>query len=124
MRFQLTVNGLDISSYIKEGGVDISYVTRNERNVVTMDGVRHYAAREKLRMSVSLLDNMFDSDYNDVAEVLKTSPAAISYTDFDSEATISGNFYVFDRKHRPFRSFAGITLINDGGFVLEEVGTE
>lgn len=122
MRFQLIINDLDITSYIKEGGVDISYVTRNERNVVTMDGVRHYAAREKLKLSISLLDRLYDSAYNDVATELQSGPVSISYTEFDSGATITGSFYVFDRKHKPFKSFAGHTLINDSGFTLEEVG--
>lgn len=120
MRFQLIINNLDITPYIKEGGVDVSYVSRNERNLVTMDGVRHYVSREKLRLSISLLDRLYDSAYHDVANVLVNNPVDVSYFDFDSGQTVTGYFYVFDKKHKPLKTFANISLINDGGFTLEQ----
>lgn len=120
MRFKLTVNGLDITSYVKEDGIDISYEQRNARTLETMDGVKHYVAHEKLKLSVSLLDHLWDDEYYTLANALKTSPASITYNDFDSGEEITGYFYVLDKGHKPFRSFAGTTLINDGKFTLEE----
>lgn len=120
MRFQLIVNSFDVTSYIKEGGIDISYVDRVTRSVETMDGKKHYASIQKLKISVSLLDRLYDTSYQLLASTLTTNPASVSYTNFDTGSVYTGTFYIFDKSHKPFKSFAGVTLINDGSFTLEE----
>lgn len=119
MRYSLIINGYEFGGYIPEDGVDVGKTQRNERSVITLDGVKHVKAREKTQMSVKLFD-MPDSTFTFLKSYLSASPADVIFTDFNEGQTVSSKFYVSNIKYGVKKAYGTISRLSSPSFELEE----
>lgn len=119
MRYSLIINGYEFGRYIPEGGVSITHVSRNEKSVVTMDGVRHTKKIEKRNFNVSLFD-MPDNIFLYLCTFFYPNPALVQFTDFEQGIAIESLFYIDDPKHGVKRSIGDSSRIAGISFTLEE----
>lgn len=119
MKVSLTINGLNFGPYIAESGIQTSSILRNEKSIVTMDGVLHKTGIKKNKIQVSLLD-MPDDEFHTLGTYLATNPATVSYTDLDSAETSSGQYYISDFSYTAKKAVGTLTVVTGGSFTLEE----
>lgn len=86
MQLTLTINGVDFTPYIKEGGVTQSRVSRAARSVVTMDGTEHRTEIFKRKISVALV-TVRDGTLARLSDAL-VSPATVELTDPSGELIV------------------------------------
>ena len=119
MRYSLVINGYEFGRYIPENGVAVSRVPRNEKSVVTMDGVRHSKRIEKRHFDVTLYD-MPDSIFVYLRTKLSPNPATVHFTDFDENRAIDSTFYVDDFKYSVKQSIGDASRLSGVTLSLEE----
>lgn len=118
MEYKQTVNGVDHTPYIREGGVEQSDVLRNQRSVITMDGALHTTATVKRRIVTRLVE-VPDSRLRALMESL-TTPATVDYTDRDN-GDVTRTFHVTARSAGAKTVRGGNTYWSGATYTLEEV---
>ena len=118
MRAKLIVNDLDLSSVIREGGLQQSEEVRLSRSVTTLDGTLHQVETVKRNISVSLV-GLRDDGYRKVMNALKTRPATVTYVD-DSLGERTALFYVESPGATAKTVWGGHTWYSDISFSLKE----
>lgn len=119
MRISLITNGHQICDYIAADGVDISTVTRVEKSITTLDGTLYTKGVEKTQINITCLD-MSDSQWQTLCSWLKPSPITLNYTNLDNGTTITGQFYVKDKKRKAKKTIGSLTYMTGLSFTLEE----
>lgn len=119
MRISLLTNGHQICDYIAQDGVDISTITRNEKSITTLDGTLYMRNVEKIQLNITCLD-MSDSQWKTLCSYLTPSPITLSYTNLDNGTTITGQFYVKDKKRKAKKTIGSLTYMTGLSFTLEE----
>lgn len=119
MRYSLIINGYEFGGYIPEDGIKVSKTPRNEKTVITLDGVKHTKSREKTQLSVELLD-MPDSTFTFLKTYLSKNPADVSLTDFYEGQIITSQFYVSNVTYGVKKAYGTISRLSSPSFDLEE----
>ena len=119
MRISLLTNGHQICDYIAADGVDVSTVVRVEKSITTLDGTLYSKGVDKWQLNITCLD-MSDSQWQTLCSWLKPSPIQIMYTNLDTGATVTGYFYVKDKKRKAKKTIGQMTYLTGLSFTLEE----
>ena len=93
MRYSLIINGYEFGGYIPEDGIKVSKTLRNEKTVITLDGVKTY---------------------------LSKNPADVSLTDFYEGQTVTSQFYVSNITYGVKKAYGTISRLSSPSFDLEE----
>lgn len=117
MLYKQIINGVDFAPYIRENGVQQSDVLRNERRVITLDGVLHMSSVAKRKIAVQMVE-MRDEVLCNLFSVL-SGLVTVEYTDFENGDVIK-NFYVTSRSVGVRTVKGGNTYWRNASFVLEE----
>ena len=120
MQAKLTINGVDFTPFIVEGGIVQTDVERQLVQVVTLDGRLWRRARRVRGIRVSLR-TLRDSYYMQAMSALQADRVNVNYTDKDTGANVSGSFYVMERTAAVKRVAGGNTYWHNASFYLEEV---
>lgn len=117
MLYKHIINGVDFTPYIRENGVQQSDVIRNERRVVTLDGVLHRDSVAKRRITVQLME-LRDDTLQRLFSVLSGLVRA-EYTDFAGGDTTK-SFYVTAKSIGVRTVKGGNTYWRNASFTMEE----
>ena len=118
MEAKLKVNGVDFSRRIKAEGLQFERVSRQSRDVTTMDGTLYRTEITKQAISVELVE-MRDNTLALLKTGLLTSPATVEATD-DSGQTVTGNYYVSGPSSTTKTVRGGNTYVSGVSCELEE----
>lgn len=119
MKVSLSINGHDISEYIIESGISVKTVRKNEKSVITLDGVEHKTWDQKRQIDVELL-SMPDNEFQTISGYLATNPATVVYGNLETGTTITGSYYINDFSYTAKKAVGAITVVSGGSFSLEE----
>ena len=117
MLYKHIINGVDFTPYIKENGVQQSDAIRNERRVVTLDGVLFMDSVAKRRITVQLLE-LRDDTLKNLFSTL-SGLVSVEYTDCAMGDTTK-NFYVTARSVGVRTVKGGNTYWRNASFTMEE----
>lgn len=118
MEAKLKVNGVDFSRWIKVEGLQFERVSRQSRDVTTMDGTLYRTEITKQAISVELVE-MRDNTLALLKTGLLTSPATVEATD-DNGQTVTGTYYVSGPSYTAKTVRGGNTYFSGVSFELEE----
>ena len=116
MQAILKINGIDFSHWIKEDGLQYGESYRQEREVVTLDGIMHRNRIKKMTISVELVElrdktlQMLKGALLDLSEVEATNTEGVS---------ITGSFYITDFSTSAKTVRGGNTYYSGTSFELE-----
>lgn len=119
MRISLVTNGHQICDYIASDGVDISTISRCEKSIITLDGTLYTQSVDKTQFNITCLD-MSDSQWQTLCSWLTPSPISMTYTNLDTGTSVSGYFYVKDKKKKAKKTIGTMTYLTGLSFTLEE----
>lgn len=119
MRAKLIINGEDFTPWVKEGGLTQGEITRQQRRVVTLDGIEYRTEIAKREISVSLTQ-MRDGTWKRLLAALAKRPATVTYLD-DRFGETTRRFYVSSPSAETKRVIGGVTCYSGGSFTLEEM---
>lgn len=121
MRVSLIINGHETGDYITEGGISFGKEERVTKELVTQNGTKYQKKITKRTMSISLLDDMYDSAFQTLCSWFATNPATVSYSNLETGTTLTGTFYISEPSYTAKKAVANsITLITGGSFDLTE----
>lgn len=118
MLYRQTINGVDFAPWIKEGGVQQTDLIRNQRSVVTMDGVLHTGGVVKRQITTQLLE-LRDVTAKTLLAAL-TNPATVTYTD-EARGDVTGTFWITARTGTAYQVAGGITWWSNVSYTMEEL---
>lgn len=118
MQAKLTINGVDFTPFIREGGIVQTDVERQLTQVVTLDGTLWRRSKRVRGIRVNLR-TLRDSFYHTVSAALDQDLVSVSYTDRDTGQTVAGNFYVLERTAAVKQVAGGNTFWHNASFYLE-----
>lgn len=118
MRAKLIINGVDFTPWVLEEGLEQYEILRQERSVVTLDGVDYRSSSVKRGMSVSLT-RMKDDTWRRLLGALRTRPARVEYVD-DLHGEMQKLFYVSGPTATTRAVRGNTTYYGGGSFSLEE----
>ena len=119
MKQKLTINAVDFTPYIQEGGITFNTISRVVRAVTTLSGELIQKEVHKRGMTVSLIETITDTHLNALVDALDTSPATALYTDRDG-IEHTGTFYVFNLSASAKKVIGDTTFYTGVSFDLEE----
>lgn len=122
MRTVLKINNTDITPYISEDGISVSKDVRWSKEVTTRDGITHKIERKKLRIDITIVDNLYDSFMRDFESVFTADIVNVKFSDLENQQQIDADFYISENGHTVKKSFDDLTVVKGLGFSLEEVG--
>ena len=118
MRAMLIINGMDLSPYLRAGGLQQTEIIRQGRSVVALDGTAYRTETVKRGLSVGLID-MKDTQWCRMLEALCSRPAQVRYMD-DRMGDVTKAFYVIGPTAAAQTVRGGHTYFTGGSFELEE----
>lgn len=118
MQAKLTINGVDFTPFIVEGGIVQTDVDRQNVRVVTLDGTLWSRKKRARGIRVSLR-TLRDSFYHRASAALQDEIVSVTYTDRDTGQEVTGTFYVMERTAGIKRVQGGNTYWHNAGFYLE-----
>lgn len=118
MRAKLIINGVDFTPWVLEEGLEQYEILRQERSVVTLDGVDYRSSAVKRGMSVSLT-RMKDDTWHRLLGALRTRPVRVEYVD-DLHGEMQKLFYVSGPTATTRAVRGNTTYYGGGSFSLEE----
>lgn len=120
MRASLIINAKQIGPYIAEDGLSITRTKRAEKSLTTKDGTLWKKDKEKLSVSVTLLD-MSDEQYREISAFFSPNPATVSITDFVTGETFTNRtFYINEMPVQAKKSIGMLTYLTGLSLSLEE----
>ena len=118
MQAKLTINGVDFTPFIVEGGIVQTDVERQTVQVVTLDG--HLWRRSKRFRGIQVsLRTLRDEHYKKAAAALNADQVSVTYTDRDTGEDLTRTFYVMERSAGIKQVKGGNTYWHNGNFYLE-----
>ena len=118
MQAKLTINGVDFTPFIIEGGILQTDVERQLTQVITLDGALRRRCKRARGIRVTLR-TLRDEYYIIAAKVIAADQVNVTYTDRDTGENITGVFYVMERSAAVKRIAGGNTYWQSAGFYLE-----
>lgn len=118
MQAKLTINGVDFTPFIVEGGIVQTDVERQAVRVVALDGTLWLRNKEARGIRVSLR-KLRDSFYHQCSEVLMNTQVTVTYTDRDTGQDETAVFYVLERTAGIKNVVGGNTYWHNASFYLE-----
>ena len=118
MQAKLTINGVDITPFIVEGGIVQTDVERQSVQVVTLNGNLHRRCVKRRVIDVSLRV-LRDAAIARVFAAVNHDTVSVTYTDRDSGSDRTGTFYVMNRSAGIKVVKGGNTYWSGGSFRLE-----
>lgn len=118
MQYKLIINGVDFAPWLAANVVQ-GTAYRNARSVVTRDGRLHKTEREKRTISVPLI-TLSDSMLHSVMTALTPRLASVTYTDRDTGANRTAQFYINNPTATAKRVLGSTTWYEGVSFTLEE----
>ena len=118
MRAKLIINCVDFTPWVLEEGLEQYEILRQERSVVTLDGVDYRSSSVKRGMSVSLT-RMKDDTWRRLLSALEVRPVQAQYAD-DRLGVCTKLFYVSGPSAAAKTVRGGHTYFSGGSFELEE----
>ena len=118
MQAKLTINGVDFTPFIIEGGIVQTDVDRQLMQVVTLDGTLWRRSKRVRGIRVELR-TLRDEYYKIAASAISADKVSVIYTDRDTGENTTGVFYVMERSAAVKRVSGGNTFWQSAGFYLE-----
>lgn len=118
MEAKLKVNGVDFSRWIKAEGLQFERVSRQSRDVTTMDGTLYRSEISKQAISVELVE-LRDNTLALLKTGMLTSPATVEATDENGQ-TVTGTYYISGPSYTAKTVRGGNTYFSGVSFELEE----
>lgn len=118
MQAKLTINGVDFTPFIVEGGIVQTDVERQAVRVVALGGALWLRNKEARGIRVSLR-KLRDSFYHQLSEVLMNKQVTVTYTDRDTGQDVTAVFYVLERTAGIKNVVGGNTYWHNASFYLE-----
>lgn len=118
MQAKLTINGVDFTPFIVEGGIVQTDVERQTVQVVTLDGTLWRRTKRARGIRVSLR-TLRDSFYHRASALLQDETVSVTYTDRDTGEDLTRTFYVMERSAGIKQVKGGNTYWHNGSFYLE-----
>lgn len=118
MLFNMTINGVDFTPYLRENGVNQYDISRIQKTVITMDGTLYRSDVKKRGIRVQLRE-VRDTILTDLFAAL-TSPATVGYTDLEL-GDVEKTFYVSGKSVNARTVKGGNTYWSGATFTLEEM---
>ena len=114
---KLILNGTDISRYLAQSGISQSPVYRQERSVVTLDGMEYRTSIPKVRLDVEFTRLRASQLYNIIG--LVSQPSTVTYLDQDGQEKTK-TFWVEGPETTQEVVISGITYVEGGSMTLVE----
>lgn len=86
------LNGLDVSHWLREGGVTYGEVYRQSRSIITLDGTLEQRQVVKRTLTLEFM-TLRDSKAGQLQEAIQLRPVTMEYTERDGKAATK-LFYV------------------------------
>ena len=118
MQAKLTINGVDFTPFLVEGGIVQTDVERQSVQVVTLDGTLWRRAKRARGIRVSLR-TLRDSFYHQASAAVQDDQVSVTYTDRDTGQDVTGTFYVMERTAGIKQVRGGNTYWHNASFYLE-----
>lgn len=118
MQAKLTINGVDFTPFIVEGGIVQTDVDRQNVRVVTLGGNLWLRDKQARGIRVSLR-KLRDSFYHQLSAVLMNKQVTVTYTDRDTGQDETAVFYVLEHTAGIKQVVGGNTYWNNASFYLE-----
>ena len=120
MQYKTIVNGVDLTPFLREGGVEQETVVRQKVQIVTLGGTLIERGIEKRRLVLDFMQ-LRDAHKDAVTAALKAAnPAAVEYTDKDA-GDVTRRFYITEDKAGVRKVSGGNTYWHNMSVTLEEV---
>lgn len=119
MEYKLKINGVDITPFVREGGIQQSEVKRQSRRVVTLDGNLHLAEVTKRTQTVHLRQ-LRTEELKIIFDLISVAVAQVTFTD-KALGEITRQFAITWRNAGVRKVEGGNTYWSGATFTMEEV---
>ena len=117
-RQKLILNNLNVSSVLKAEGLAQGEVYRQEREVVTLDGVCHYVSIPKRSLSIEFVP-ITDESWWKICQAIKKRPVMVQY--YDEDTGEAAKYFIVRSKSSVARKVTGNLTTVGPSLELEEV---
>lgn len=117
-RQKVILNNLNVSGILKAEGLTQDEVYRQEREVVTLDGVSHYVSIPKRTLSLEFVP-ITDESWWKICQAIKKRPVMVQY--YDEDTGEAAKYFIVRGKSSTARKVIGNTTTVGPSLTLEEV---